>query len=174
MLRLVDHITRLDEGLAATHAAMPALPLEPATLYRLLLMVGARMDEALADELKPHRLNHSEFLTLMILYSCADGCSTPGELCEFTSQGPTNMTRIGNALAARGLVTRGASRVDRRRVVIRMTAAGRRFVKKLLPPMFPQVEAMFAGFTATDRHTFDRLLRKLATNLDRAAAGRTP
>ncbi|HET8764323.1 MAG TPA: MarR family transcriptional regulator [Rhodanobacter sp.] len=174
MAGLVEHIARMDEGIAHTHAAIPDFPVGPASLYRLLLMVGERMDAALADELKPHRLNHSEFLTLMILYSCPDGCSTPGELCDFTSQGTTNMTRIGNALVGRGLVSRGTSRTDRRRVVIRITAAGRRFVSKLLPPMFPRVEAMFAGFSATERRSFDRLLRKLAGNLDRGEPGDTP
>lgn len=171
MVGLVEHIARMDEGIAHTHAAIPGFPTGPVALYRLLLMVGERMDAALADELKPHRLNHSEFLTLMILYSCSNGSSTPGELCDFTSQGTTNMTRIGNALVARRLISRGASRTDRRQVVIRITAAGRRFVQKLLPPMFPRVEAMFAGFSTSERRNLDRLLRKLAGNLDRAETG---
>lgn len=174
MVGLVEHIARMDEGIAHTHAAIPDFPVGPAALYRLLLLVGERMDTALADELKPHRLNHSEFLTLMSLYGCANGSSTPGELCDFTSQGSTNMTRIGNALAARGLISRGTSRTDRRQVVIRITAAGRRFVQRLLPPMFPRVEAMFAGFSPRERRTLDRLLRKLAGNLDRDEAGNTP
>lgn len=174
MAGLVEHIARMDEGMAHTRAVIPGFPVEPATLYRLLLMTGERMDAALADELKPHRLNHSEFITLMILYSCPEGSSTPGELCDFTSQGTTNMTRIGNALVARGLISRGVGHADRRRVVIRITAAGRRFVQKLLPPMFPRVEAMFAGFSASDRRNLNRLLRKLAGNLDRVEPGKTP
>jgi DNA-binding MarR family transcriptional regulator len=55
-------------------------------------------------------------------------------------------------------------------VLIRITAAGRRFVQKMLPPIFPRVEAMFAGFGATDRRQLSRLLRKLAKNLDQLDA----
>ncbi|MEW9572664.1 MarR family winged helix-turn-helix transcriptional regulator [Rhodanobacter sp. Si-c] len=170
MSRLGNCIAMMDEGIERMLEAIPDLPVEQARLCRLMLMVGGRMDEALDEKLKSQQLIDSEFLTLLILYSSPDGSSTPGELCEFTSQGSTNMTRIGNTLVKRGLISRGASAEDRRRVVIRITAAGRRFVLKMLPPMFPRVEAMFAGFSATERSQLSRLLRKLAKNLDQLDA----
>ncbi|MBD8899824.1 MarR family transcriptional regulator [Rhodanobacter sp. DHG33] len=170
MAHLSNCIAMMDEGIERMLEAIPQLPVEQARLCRLMLMVGGRMDEALDEKLKSQQLIDSEFLTLLILYSSPDGSSTPGELCEFTSQGSTNMTRIGNALVKRGLISRGASAEDRRRVVIRITAAGRRFVLKMLPPMFPRVEAMFAGFSATERSQLSRLLRKLAKNLDQLDA----
>jgi MarR family transcriptional repressor of emrRAB len=166
MASLGDCIAMMDEGIGRVGQVIPALPMAEARLTRLLLMVGGSLDEVVERELKPHKINHSDFLTLMILYSRPDGSSTPGELCEYTSQGATNMTRIANVLVQRGLVTRGASEQDRRRVVIRITPAGRRFVQKLLPPLFPKVSAAFAGFSDADKRSFSRLLRKLAANLD--------
>ena len=160
----------MDEGIGRMREAMPGLPAEHATLCRLMSMVGKRMDEGLEEKLRPHQLNHSEFLTLMMLHSRPDGSSTPGELCEFTSQGSTNMTRIANALVQRGLISRGSSAADRRCVLMRITSAGRRFVQKMLPPMFPHTEAMFAGFSAAERKQLSRLLRKLAKNLDQLDA----
>jgi DNA-binding MarR family transcriptional regulator len=167
MAKLTTCIDLMDEGIDRVSQIIPTMPAVEARLCRLLLMVGEGIDQELAFKLKPHKLNHSEFLTLMILYSRPDGSSTPGELCEFATQGATNMTRIANALARRGLITRGASEADRRRVVIRITAAGRRFVKEMLPPMFPRIDTMFHNFSATDKRHLDRLLRKLAGNLDR-------
>lgn len=166
MARLGNCIAMMDEGIERVGQVIPALPAAEARLTRLLLMVGGAFDEVVERELKPHRIGHSDFLTLMILYSRPDGSSTPGELCEYTSQGATNMTRIANALVKRKLITRGASADDRRRVVIRITPAGRRFVQKLLPPLFPRVVAAFAGFSDADKRSFSRLLRKLAVNLD--------
>lgn len=174
MARLGDCIAMMDEGIGRVSQVIPALPAAEARLTRLLLMVGATLDETVERELKPNKINHSDFLTLMILYSRPDGSSTPGELCEYTSQGATNMTRIANALVKRGLITRGASEEDRRRVVIRITPAGRRFVQKLLPPLFPRVSAAFAGFNEADKRNFSRLLRKLADNLDRLDGDPTP
>jgi MarR family transcriptional repressor of emrRAB len=167
MLRLSDCIAMMDEGIGRVSQAIPAMPATEARLTRMLLMVSQRVDEILETELKPHRINHSDFLTLMFLYSRPDGSSTPGELCEVTSLGATNMTRIANVLVERGLVTRGASEQDRRRVEIRITPAGRRFVQKLVPNLFPPCAAAFVGFNDTDKRHFSRLLRKLADNLDR-------
>ena len=75
------------------------------------------------------------------------------------------MTRIADALVKRGLITRGPSAEDRRRVVMRITATGRRFVQKMLPSMFPSLKLIFAGFSDADRNHFSRLLRKLAHNV---------
>lgn len=163
---LGQRIRMMDEGIDRVGKALPGMPAGAARLGRLLLMTGAALDTAFGAQLKPHKLNHSEFLSLMFLYSQADGCATPGELCDCAAQGATNMTRIASALVKRGLVTRGVGRVDRRRVEIRITANGRRFVQKMLPTLFPPLDVMVRGFTASERATLDRLLRKLATNID--------
>lgn len=172
MARLTNCITMMDEGIGRISQIIPQMPALEARLCRLMLMLGDDIEEELEFKLKPHKLNHSEFLTLMILYSRPDGSSTPGELCEYATQGATNMTRIANALVKRGLITRGGSEEDRRRVLIRITPAGRRFVQKMLPPMFPRVATMFAGFSDTDKRHLDRLLRKLAGNLDQLGENR--
>jgi len=164
----------MDEGIGRVSQIIPQMPAPEARLCRLMLMVGGSLEEELEFKLKPHKLNHSEFLTLMILYSRPDGSSTPGELCEFATQGATNMTRIANALVKRGLITRGASGEDRRRVLIRITPAGKRFVQKMLPPMFPRLAGMFAGFSDNDKHSMSRLLRKLAHNLDQLSEAPQP
>lgn len=166
MARLTNCIAMMDEGIERVSQIIPQMPAAEARLCRLLLMVGSGLEEELEFKLKPHKLNHSEFLTLMILYSRPDGSSTPGELCEFATQGATNMTRIANALVKRGLILRSADAQDRRRVLIRITAAGRRFVQKMLPPMFPRIDTMYDGFSETDKRSLSRLLRKLAHNLD--------
>lgn len=166
MASLGDCIVMMDEGVDRLVDAIIDMPAQEAKLSRLMLMVGNSLQEELELKLRPHKLNHSEFLTLMILYSSPEGCSTPSELCEYTSQGATNMTRIGNALAERNLIVREAGREDRRRVQIHITPAGRQFVQKMLPTLFPRLSAMFHDFSETEKRQLGRLLRKLARNLD--------
>jgi MarR family transcriptional repressor of emrRAB len=166
MANLKKCITMMDEGIERVSDIIPRLPAAEARLCRLMLMTGSGLEDELEYTLKPHKLNHSEFLTLMILYSRPDGSSTPGELCEFATQGATNMTRIANTLVKRRLITRGSSAEDRRRVLIRITPAGRRFVQKMLPTMFPRINGVFADFSEVDKRHLSRLLRKLAHNID--------
>lgn len=174
MASLANCMAMMDEGIGRVAQIIPQMPMPATRMCRLMLMLGGTIERELEAKLRPHKLNHSEFLTLMILYSRPDGASSPGELCEYTTQGATNMTRIADTLVKRGLITRGAGKEDRRRVLIRITPAGRRFVQRMLPPMFPQVDTMFAGFSDTDMRQFDRLLRKLASNLDQLDEQRLP
>ena len=174
MARLGERIRSMDQGIGRVNQIIPKMPAAQARLCRLLLIVGGRLQRELEAILKPYRINHSEFTTLMILYSRPDGCSTPGELCDLATQGATNMTRIANALLKRGLISRHGNAGDRRRVVIRITAAGRRFAQTLLPPMFPRIADAFTGFNAGERDELRRLLCKLAANLDQMDSGVTP
>jgi MarR family transcriptional repressor of emrRAB len=111
-------------------------------------------------------MNDSDFRTLMMLYSSEDGSATPGELCALAEQKPTNMTRIANALAKKDLISRSHATHDRRQVLLRITPAGRRFVTKMLPPMFPPLLENFACFSSAERKTFEKLLKKLALHID--------
>ena len=174
MARLGECIRSMDQGIGRVNQIIPKMPAAQARLCRLLLIVGGRLQHELEAIVKPYRINHSEFTTLMILYSRPDGCSTPGELCDLATQGATNMTRIANALLKRGLISRHGNAGDRRRVVIRITAAGRRFAQTLLPPMFPRIADAFTGFNAGERDELRRLLCKLAANLDQMDSGVTP
>jgi MarR family transcriptional repressor of emrRAB len=154
----------MDEGIAGVRRAIPELPAD-VSLCRILLLISERLQAELEHKLRPHKLNDSEFRTLIALFSHPGGTSTPGEVCLFTSLGVTNMTRISNALVKRGLITRGPSAEDRRRVVMQITPAGKRFVQKMLPSMFPRLKLLFDGFSQNERSTLNRLLRKLAHNL---------
>jgi MarR family transcriptional repressor of emrRAB len=163
-MSLVQQIKMLDEGVAGVRKIIPEVPKDVSTC-RMLVLISEHLQAELEHKLRPHKLNDSEFRTLITLFSRPDGTSTPGEVCLFTSLGVTNMTRIANALVKRGLITRGPSAEDRRRVVMQITPAGRRFVQKMLPAMFPRVKAIFEGFSKADHAHLNRLLRKLANNL---------
>lgn len=163
-MSLIDQIRMLDEGVAGVRRLIPEMP-KDVSMCRMLVLISERLQAELEHKLHPHKLNDSEFRTLITLFSRPDGTSTPGEICLFTSLGVTNMTRIANALVKRGLITRGPSTEDRRRVVMQITPAGRRFVQKILPSMFPRLQLIFDGFSKTDCSNLNRLLRKLANNL---------
>nr|WP_243049314.1 MarR family transcriptional regulator [Dyella sp. RRB7] len=166
MKQMHECLARMDEGITRVREFIPELPLQEVMLTRLLLLVGGNLLDELEFNLKPYDLNDSDFRTLMMIYSSPSGSASPTELCEYAQQSATNMTRIANVLVKAGLVTRAASAEDRRRVVLSITTAGKRLVRKILPPLFPQVLGAFASLSASDKRTLDRLLRQIALNID--------
>ncbi|SEO73949.1 MarR family transcriptional regulator, negative regulator of the multidrug operon emrRAB [Luteibacter sp. UNC138MFCol5.1] len=165
MSSLKPCVDALYEGVDRVAERIPELPRCEVFLVRLLMLNAGALLRDFESKLKPHGMNDSDFRTLMMLYASEEG-ATPGELCLLAEQKPTNMTRIANALVKRDFISRSHATHDRRQVVLRITAAGRRFVNKLLPPMFPPLVESFACFSATERKTFERLLKKLALHLD--------
>lgn len=168
MSSLKPCVDALYEGVERVAENIDGLPKCQVLLIRLLLLTGEALQRDVEAKLKPFDLNDSDFRTLMMLYSSQDGSSTPSELCALAEQKPTNMTRITNLLAKRGLITRSHATQDRRQIVLTITAEGRQFVRTLLPPMFPEVVSKFACFSDTERKTFEGLLKKLALHLDTA------
>jgi MarR family transcriptional repressor of emrRAB len=166
MKRMPECLAYMDEGVGRVSEIFPDIPVQEVVLTRLLLMVGGTLLGELERNLKPFGLNDSDFRTLMMIYSSPTGSASPSELCEYAQQGATNMTRIANALVKAGLITRAPSAEDRRRIVLSITAAGKRLVRKILPPLFPNVLGAYASLTASDKRTLDRLLRQIAINID--------
>ncbi|HEY4293642.1 MarR family winged helix-turn-helix transcriptional regulator [Luteibacter sp.] len=154
------------EGVGRVAQRIPEMPVPEVLLVRMLMMTAGALLRGFESQLKPYGLNDSDFRTLMMLYSSEDGSASPGELCSLAEQKPTNMTRIANALAKRDLISRAHATHDRRQVVLRITPAGRRFVTKMLPPLFPPLLQSFACFSPNERKTFERLLKKLALHID--------
>jgi DNA-binding MarR family transcriptional regulator len=63
----------------------------------------------------------------------------------YVAQSPANMTRVADGLCERGLITRVASEEDRRRTLIRISAAGAALARSLLPDTTARSRAIFAG-----------------------------
>jgi MarR family transcriptional repressor of emrRAB len=166
MSSLKPCVDALYEGVDRVAQSIPSVPTSEVVLVRLLMLTAGSLLREFESRLNPFGMNDSDFRTLMMLYSSEDGSATPSELCALAEQKPTNMTRIANALAKKDLISRSHATHDRRQVLITITPAGRRFVSKMLPPMFPPLVKHFACFSSAEQKTFEKLLKKLALHID--------
>lgn len=73
----------------------------------------------------------------------------------------SNMAKIIRSLGNRGLVERRVPASDRRALELRLTAAGRDVVDRMLPAIRRNDRAATAALTASERATLMRLLRKV-------------
>jgi len=166
MGKLQDYMQGIESGVGQVSRRMPALPLQEVMLVRLLHLAAEGLTAHFLHVLKPQGLNESDFRVLMQLYSSPGGSAYPSELCAFVVQTPTNMTRIADVLVKRRLVTRTPGEQDRRRIELRITPAGRRFVGKLLPKLFPILRSSFSDLSERDKQALQKLLERVIVSMD--------
>src|SRR5580700_9272765 len=157
---------QLEANLRALRARMPDLPLTEILICRLLIHMGREMATSFEQQIKPFGLAEAEFRVLTTLFSQPDGVAHPSDLCARASQSPANMSRISDALVARGFVTRVSSVHDRRRMVLRITEEGEQFVRQLLPKLHVPLRRMLKNFPEVEQRQLVAQLKKLGAELD--------
>jgi DNA-binding MarR family transcriptional regulator len=104
-------------------------PLEPEIYFlHLALVVAQRREARLERALKPTGLSVAGFRVLRVCNRF--GSTTMGELSDYSLTDRTTLTRVVDELVAAGLVARGKSAGDRRKVMLELTAAGRRLFQR--------------------------------------------
>ncbi len=154
-------IDMLEANLQALRDRMPDLPLDALLLSRLLLYVGREFASMIEQQIRPFGLSEAEFWVLTTLFSQPEGVAHPSDLCARAGQRPANMSRIGDALVSRDLITRVLSAQDRRRVVITITEHGEELVRQLLSRIFVRLHAMLGHFSEEEELYFISQLKRL-------------
>jgi MarR family transcriptional regulator, multiple antibiotic resistance protein MarR len=133
------------------------------------LSVGHLMGRARASllacldaELAPFALTGMQFAVLKYL---AEGAAdTAAELCRIMPYDTGAMTRILDRLEQRRLLRRERGRADRRMVFLRLTAAGRTLLPRLLAVAVRVLEAHLAGFAPAEIEALNGYLGRMIDN----------
>jgi len=167
-----SQVSNVQEAARRIAERCPQMRIEESVLCRILVILSRDLIARLDQLLEPSGLAELEYRLLLMLFTHG-GSASPGELCGLLTQSPANLTRIGDLLAARGLITRAPNPDDRRRQVISLTADGERLVKELMPRMTSALTKLFDGFEAEERERFlDYMLRLMrALEVVPAASG---
>jgi MarR family transcriptional repressor of emrRAB len=160
----------MEENLQNLKQRMPDLPVPGILLCRLLLHIGREMAAGFEQQIRPYGLAEAEFRVLTTLFSQPDGAAHPSDLCVRASQSPANMSRISDALVERGLITRVSSVQDRRRMVLRITEEGEKFVRDLLPTLHVSLRRMLKDFPDSEQRQMVAQLKRLGVALDQVSA----
>jgi DNA-binding MarR family transcriptional regulator len=94
------------------------------------------------------------------------GPSTQRELADAVSQHPAGVCRLLDDLEKRGLVKRSRDAGDRRRMIVRVTAAGRKRWQMLLPEVVCSVEETVSPLSDAERRALRDILRKVVSGQD--------
>lgn len=111
------------------------------------------------------RLTNVQFGVLNVLAGAGE--ASQRELGDALDLDRSTVAGLVARLESRGLVERGRAPGDRRRNVVRLTAAGRSTLAEVAPAAARVDEALTAGLSATERE----MLRALLTAVLRGTAG---
>jgi MarR family transcriptional regulator, organic hydroperoxide resistance regulator len=85
-----------------------------------------------------------------------------GELAEAAAMATPTATRMLDGLERAGIAERRQSTSDRRVVIVRLTAKGRRLMKRKQEIVYAKRRALFQSLSPSERKQVERLLRRLA------------
>lgn len=145
------------------------LGLEHRSAYRFAL-ISAQTTRSLTYVYRKHGLTVGGWRTLSLIGNYEP--IHPSSIAERTSVDPDKVTRAVDRLVDKGLVVRNTDKVDRRRVVLRLTARGRRAYNQI-EKVRREVEVEFLGILSSEElASFYAILDKLEAHARRIFIGK--
>ena len=142
-------------------ASIPAVTEEAAGLSDLLMRVARTQRRRWRTVLAPWDLSPHQARALRVV--CEGGAGVRlSDLAETLHIAPRSATEVADGLQQRGLVERAPDPGDRRAVLLRPTAEGRRVRAEVDRARTADSEQLFARLSADDRAALARLLGTLA------------
>jgi len=136
--------------------------LDFATMLRAASDISVALDKLLIK----HGLLQGRWWVLVLLLRQDDLTSTPTILAEKTGVTKATMTGFIDSLEREGLVSRVIGTEDRRKFMIRLTAAGQQKLDDVMPDYFSKVRALMTKLDAKERDVMVSNMKQLASNLE--------
>jgi len=108
---------------------------------------------------REYRLTMPEHIVLYAL-ALKDGI-TADDIAASTARPKNTLSRGVNAVLRKKLIDRRADPRDRRRLILKLTARGRRIVARTVPVFVAHENGMASALTAPERWTLESLLEKI-------------
>jgi DNA-binding MarR family transcriptional regulator len=125
----------------------------------LLNQAALRANRIVSEAFDAEGMRRYHFSVLVALDE--DGPDSQAALGRRLSIDRSDMVAVLNDLEGEGLVARARDERDRRRNVIRLTAAGRRALKRLDRRAQEAQAALLEPLSASERRTLERLLKRV-------------
>lgn len=152
---------------AAWQRERPDLDSSPMQVLSRVTRLARHLDLARRNAFEVHELETWEFDVLTALRRSGPPYQlSPGKLLRETMVTSGTMTNRVDRLVSKGLVTRGPDPADRRGVLVRLTADGRRRVDAALEELLEQERELLDGLTTAQQASLAGLLRTIVVPFD--------
>ena len=153
-----------EERIAWISRRHPSFPSKAALLSRLIRQSHQVLRDEIGIALSPWNVSYTEYSVLMMMYGSEHHTVLPSQLAEASGEKAANVTRLTNALVARGWIERSAAAQDRRQVLLTLSEEGRAIVKAFLPAVSTVLRKQTEALSAKETEQLEVLLRKYLTD----------
>ena len=156
-----DQSDVIDRLLVAWRETRPDLDPEPLGVVGRVIVLAQHLEESVSAALAKHHLTLGQFDILATLRRHdPKGGLTPSELLGSVMLSSGGMTARLDKLADAGLIVRLADPEDRRKVVIELTAKGKRVIDAATATRFEEARSSLPPLEAKEMSTLAGLLRR--------------
>ncbi len=164
----------VDDIVARWRAERPDLDVTPLQVLSRVSRLARHLDRARRAAFAAHSLEAWEFDVLSALRREGPPYQlSPGALVRATLVTSGTMTNRIDRLAARGLVRRHPDPLDKRGVLVELTAAGRRSVDAAMADLLDRERGLLAALPDSQQRDLAGLLRVLLAPFDATAPPRS-
>jgi DNA-binding MarR family transcriptional regulator len=155
------HADAIDRLLAAWRETRPDLDPEPLAVVGRVIVLAQHLEESVNAALAKHHLTLGQFDILATLRRHSPkGGLTPSELLGSVLLSSGGMTARLDKLEQAALILRVADAGDRRKVLIELTAKGKRVIDAATATRFEDAKASLPPLNANEMDTLAGLLRR--------------
>ncbi len=137
--------------------------LEPSAISSALtlLKVAAELQGALNQHFARYNLSQGRFVVLIMLYTASEAEMYCSDIADSIGVSRATITGLLDGLEREGLIKRADDREDRRRIMVRLTANGRRLLERILPDHFRKIAGMMSNLSENERRKMMELLGRV-------------
>ena len=139
----------------------PGMDLEMISIFAQIMMTLHHLPILMESYFQKMGLTKGRFMVLIQLYRRPDEGLSIREIRDFHKVQSATMTGIIDTLEREGQIERVSDPTDRRKVIVRITEAGRELVEKFLPKHQENIKQMLFRFSNKDRRDLLELLKRL-------------
>ena len=160
----------MSEGDAATLRPRRAtLPVDDSIFFKLVRVVNLTARPFSESIGRAYHLSLNEWRVLLVLANHPRVVGS--QVAALTGLDKMTVRRAIAALERRGRVVRKVDATDRRRMLLRLSAAGERLYERIGLPAKARERSLFRGIVAADQERLEHLLDRLIANLLTADRG---
>ena len=165
----------VDQIVEAWVRERPDLDASPMQVLSRITRLARHLERARSQVFSRHNLSQWEFDVLAALRRSGSPYQlSPGQLLRETLVTSGTMTNRLDRLEDKGLLQRLPDPADRRGVLVRLSAAGRRRVDAAIEGLLVEERTLLAGLSPADARRLADLLRRLMAPFDGAGNGSPP